>query len=239
MIIYPAMDLMDGKVVRLSQGRFEDPTAYSDSPSAALRAFEEEGASWVHVVDLDGARAKEPRQHQLIAALGQSSELKVQAGGGFRTRDEVARALEGGIARVVIGSLAVSDPGLVNGWIEKFGADRICLSLDVRIVSGQPMVACHGWQAMSGKSLWDVAACFPTARHVLITDIGRDGMLGGPNFELYRKVAAGLPDLQVQASGGVSTLGDLKALDTAGVIVGKALWDGRIKLAEALRCARA
>lgn len=239
MIVYPAMDLMDGKVVRLSQGRFEDPTLYLSSPSAALQSFEEQGATWVHIVDLDGARAKEPRQHGLIATLARTAGLKIQLGGGFRRREEVSAALDGGVARVVIGSLAASDPKLVNGWIDEFGGDRICLALDVRIVSGQPMVACHGWQAMSGKSLWDVAACFPGARHILITDIGRDGMLGGPNFDLYCKVQAALPHWEVQASGGISSLDDLAQLETAGVIIGNALWDGRIRLEEALRCARA
>jgi phosphoribosylformimino-5-aminoimidazole carboxamide ribotide isomerase len=233
------MDLMDGKAVRLSQGRFEDPTVYPGLPSAALQSFEKQGATWAHVVDLDGARAREPRQHRLIASLAKGSGLKIQAGGGFRTRDELASALDGGIARVVIGSLAVSDPDLVRGWIDEFGPDRICLSLDVRIASGQPIVACHGWQAMSGKSLWDVAASFPGARHVLVTDIGRDGMLKGPNFELYRKIAAALPHWRIQASGGVNSLGDLKALGTSGVIVGKALWEGRIRLEEALQLARA
>lgn len=237
MIVYPAMDLMGGKAVRLVQGRFENPTVYPGSPSAALRSFEEQGATWAHVVDLDGARAKEPRQHALIASLAKNSVLKIQAGGGFRTRDELASALDRGIARVVIGSLAVSDPDLVNGWIDEFGADRICLSLDVRIASGQPMVACHGWQAMSGKSLWDIAASSPGAHHVLVTDIGRDGMLKGPNFNLYRKLVTALPHWQVQASGGVSSLRDIKGLNTKGVIVGKALWDGRIGLKEALRIA--
>jgi phosphoribosylformimino-5-aminoimidazole carboxamide ribotide isomerase len=131
MIIYPAMDLMGGRVVRLKQGRFDDQTTYSPEPAEALATFAEAGAEWAHVVDLDGARAKAPVQHELIASLAQSTQLKLQVGGGFRTRDQVARMLESGVERVVVGSLAVSDPKLVASWIDEFGPEHVTLSLDV------------------------------------------------------------------------------------------------------------
>jgi len=239
MIIYPAMDLMGGEVVRLKQGRFDDRTSYSPNPVEALRTFAEAGAEWAHIVDLDGARARVPVQHDLIASLASSSSLKLQVGGGFRTRDQVARMLAAGVDRVVVGSLAVQEPALVNGWIDEFGPDRITLSLDVRMTDGVPNVAVSGWTETSDLSLWDVASRFPSARHLLLTDIGRDGMLSGPNFELLDEAVELLPHLRIQASGGVSSIADLERLRTDGTIVGKALWEGRIRIEEALSLARA
>jgi len=239
MIIYPAMDLMGGKVVRLKQGRFDEVTAYSSEPLDALREFAAAGAQWAHVVDLDGARTGQPVQHELVAALAQSAPLRLQTAGGYRTRDHLARMFDAGVARVAIGSLAVKQPETVSAWMDEFGPERIALSLDVRLIDSQPMVAIAGWTEDSGRSLWDVAALYPDARHFLITDIGRDGMLLGPNVELYDEIARRLPDASVQASGGVSLIADLKRLPTDGAIIGKALWEGRIDLQEALGLARA
>ena len=235
MILYPAMDLMGGRVVRLAQGRFEDATIYPGDPADALAAFAEAGAEWAHVVDLDGARAGGPVQHDLLCELGRTASLSLQVAGGFRTEEQIARVLDASVARVVIGSLAVKQPELVRGFLERFGGERITLSLDVRLVDDVPKVATLGWTEDSGQSLWDVAALYPEARHLLLTDIGRDGMLAGPNFKLLEEAGHRLPHLAIQASGGVSSLDDLTRLDTAGAIVGKALWEGRIDLAEALR----
>ena len=234
MIVYPAMDLMDGAAVRLRQGRFDEQTRYGTDPAEALRGFASAGAEWAHVVDLDGARAGEPVQHRLIGELAHAAELKLQVAGGIRTAGHIARLFERGIARAVVGSLCVTRPELVNSFLESFGPERITLALDVRVVDGEPRVATHGWQADSALSLWEVAARFPSARHLLLTDIGRDGMLEGPNFALYEEVAEQLPGLEVQASGGVSSLEDLARLTTAGAIVGKALWEGRFSLEDAL-----
>jgi phosphoribosylformimino-5-aminoimidazole carboxamide ribotide isomerase len=232
--LYPAVDLMAGEVVRLKQGRFDDRTTYSSKPLQALKDFAAAGAEWAHVVDLDGARAGEPVQHALIAELARSAPLKLQVAGGFRNREQVARMLNAGVARVVIGSLAVKQPETVQSFLDEFGPDRITLSLDVRLVDGTPMVAVSGWAEDSGQSLWEVAALYPQARHLLLTDIGRDGMLEGPNFALYEEAARRLPELKIQASGGVSSLADLDKLRTDGAIVGKALWEGRIRLEDAL-----
>ena len=234
MIVYPAMDLMRGRVVRLRQGRFDESTTYSADPSSALRAFAEAGAEWAHLVDLDGARAGMPVQHELIAALAAAAPLRLQVGGGVRTTEQVRSLLEAGVARVVVGSVAVRRPEAVLGWIEEFGPERIALALDVRMVGTEPRVAVAGWTEDSGVSLWDAAARFPQARHLLLTDIGRDGELGGPNFELLDEAVDRLPHLQVQASGGVASLDDLRRLRTAGAIIGKALWEGRVSLDEAL-----
>jgi len=132
MIIYPAMDLMGGRVVRLQQGQFDQSTAYPQEPAAALRAFAEAGAEWAHVVDLDGARAGAPVQHDLIAERARSTSLRLQVGGGFRTREQVARMIDAGVARVVIGSVAVKQPRLLREWLEAFGPERLTLSLDER-----------------------------------------------------------------------------------------------------------
>jgi phosphoribosylformimino-5-aminoimidazole carboxamide ribotide isomerase len=239
MIILPAVDLIGGKVVRLEQGRFDAVTTYATNPAEALRQFAEAGAEWAHVVDLDGARAGMPVQADLICELARTVPLKLQVAGGYRERGQVARVFDAGVARVVVGSLTVKNPEMVRGWIDEFGPDRITLSLDVRLVDGVPMVATSGWAEDSGQSLYDVAGEFPNARHLLVTDIGRDGMLQGPNFELYDQIAKRLPDAKVQASGGVSSLADLERLRTDGAIIGKALWEGRIALEEALGLARA
>ncbi len=239
MIVYPAMDLMGGQVVRLRQGRFEESTTYSADPQSALREFAAAGAQWAHVVDLDGARAREPVQHELIARLAAAAALRLQVGGGVRSREHVESLRRAGVARVVVGSVAVRQPELVRGWIAEFGAERITLALDVRMIGGEPQVAISGWTENTGLTLWDVACQFPDARHLLLTDIGRDGELAGPNFELLEHAVERLPHMAVQASGGVSSLADLKRLRTAGAIVGKALWEGRVLLEEALDLARA
>lgn len=239
MIIYPAMDLMGGNVVRLQQGRFDEVTPYSRSPVEALSRFADAGAKWAHVVDLDGARAGRPVQHELIADLARSTALRLQVAGGFREREQLERMFDAGVERVVIGSLAVKQPRAVQDWIDAFGSERIVLSLDVRLVDATPIVAISGWTQDSGKSLWDVARIHPKARHFLVTDIGRDGMLQGPNLALYQEIAERLPNAKIQASGGVSSLADLEQLGTSGAIIGKALWEGRISLEEALHFARA
>lgn len=239
MIIYPAMDLISGAVVRLKQGRFDQVTAYSSSPVEAMRAFAAAGAQWAHVVDLDGARAGKPIQHALIAGLARNAGLNLQVAGGFRERDQLARMFDAGVARIVVGSLAVKRPQSVRAWMDEFGPDRIALSLDVRIAGSSPIVAVAGWTEDTGRTLWDVVSDFPQARQMLVTDIGRDGMLLGPNVALYEEIDRRLPDIRVQASGGVSSLADLERLPTAGAIIGKALWDGHISLEEALDLARA
>lgn len=238
MILYPAMDLMSGRAVRLRQGRFDERTTYDTEPATALRGFAHAGAEWAHVVDLDGARAGEPVQHELLRELATGAALKLQVAGGVRSAAHVARLLDAGAARVVIGSLAVRQPELTTSILQEFGADRITLSLDVRLANNVPLVATHGWQEDSGLSLWDVAARYPQARHLLLTDIGRDGMLQGPNLALLEEAVSRLPHLAIQASGGVTSLEDLRQLDTAGVILGRAMWEGHIDLAEALDACR-
>lgn len=239
MIIYPAVDLMGGTVVRLEQGRFDCVTAYENDPFQALRQFAAAGAKWAHVVDLDGARAGAPVQHELIARMARAAPLRLQVAGGFRKREHLARMFDAGIARVAIGSLAVKQPDIVRLWLEEFGSERIALSLDIRLAGETPRIAVSGWAEDSGQSLWNVASLYPGARHFLVTDIGRDGMLQGPNLELYEEIARRLPEVAVQASGGIASLADLKRLPADGAIIGKALWEGHISLEEAIGLARA
>ena len=234
MIVYPAMDLLGGRCVRLAQGRFEEVTRYLTQPADALAGFAAAGATWAHVVDLDGARDRSPRQHELIAQLARDAALQLQVAGGFRERAHLEMMFEAGVGRVVIGSLAVQQPQTVREFIADFGGDRITLALDVNMVDGVPMVATAGWAETSGLSLWQVAELYTEARHLLVTDISRDGMMSGPNLELLTEAAARLPHLAIQASGGIASLDDLRSLPTAGVIIGKALWEQSFTLAEAI-----
>ena len=237
MIIYPAMDLMGGRCVRLAQGRFEDVTSYPADPAEAVVRFENQGAEWAHIVDLDGARDGRPRQHGMLVDIALSVSLKLQVAGGFREPEHFERVFAAGVDRVVVGSLAVKQPDVVQGLLGQYGGERITLALDVKLVGGVPMVATGGWTETSSRSLWDIAALYPEARHLLVTDISRDGMMSGPNAALIAEVAERLPHLAVQASGGVSSLADLKQLKAAGAagaIVGRALWERRIDLAAAI-----
>lgn len=239
MLIYPAIDLRGGECVRLLHGRFDAVTRYDADPLARLAAFDAAGARWVHIVDLDGAEAGEPRQHDLIARMAAATSVRIQTGGGVRKSEDVSRLLDAGAERVVVGSLAVRQPDTVIEWLDRFGADRLTLALDVRRAEGVPMVATDGWTRGSGLSLWQaldrLSAGGPS--HVLVTEISRDGALEGPDVDLAAEVVRRRPDLVYQASGGVASLADLAALKAAGAtgaIVGRALYEGRFTLEEAL-----
>ncbi|MCY7280482.1 MAG: 1-(5-phosphoribosyl)-5-((5-phosphoribosylamino)methylideneamino)imidazole-4-carboxamide isomerase [Sphingomonas bacterium] len=241
MILLPAIDLIGGRCVRLAQGDFAREKSYSDDPAAALAAFAAGGADETHLVDLDGARAGAPRQHDLFASLARTTGLKLQVAGGFRTAGQVATVLDAGVERVVIGSLALIDPDAFAALLDLFGPDRLTLALDVRLDGGAAMVASHGWEVVSGQTLSDVLGQFPAVRHLLVTDIARDGMLSGPNVDLMMSILNEYPFVELQASGGVATLADLPALAATGAaraIVGKAIWERRFTVAEGVRHAR-
>lgn len=239
MILYPAMDLMNGRIVRLRQGRFSEAKVYRGDPRDALASFADAGAQWIHIVDLDGARCGKPVQHDLIAGLAQAFSPRLQVGGGIRSQDQVERLFDAGVERVVVGSVAVRQPDLFESWLDRFGPGRITLALDVRTDGDEPEVAVSGWTEKSGMSLWEVAGRFPAIEHLLLTDISRDGELAGPNLELLDEAVERLDTVKIQASGGVSSLADIGRLKTHGAIIGKALWEQRIDLREALRHARA
>ena len=240
MILYPAIDLIAGRCVRLAQGDFARETRYEEEPAAALARFADEGAQWAHIVDLDGAKAREPRQHALLATLAKTARLKLQVAGGVRTIDHVATLLDAGVSRVVVGSLAVNDPPAFTAMLDKFGPEKLTLALDVHVAK-HIMVATHGWTESSGQTLDHVLTLFPKVRHLLVTDIGRDGMLSGPNLPLIEAIVDTWPKVELQASGGVARLDDLphlKQMGAAGAIVGKALWEGRFTVRQALHASR-
>lgn len=238
MLIIPAIDLKQGVAVRLLRGDFDSVTEYGD-PAETLRAFAGAGASWVHIVDLDGAKAGAPAQHDLIARLIADTGLNVQTGGGVRSRAHIATLLSSGVKRVVVGSAAVREPEAVRAWIEEFGSERICVALDVRRGADAWEVATEGWAAAGGKTLVEALGGFPEGalRHVLVTDISRDGALTGSNVHLMETLTRARPDLCFQASGGVASLEDLRAQRAVGasaIIIGRALYERRFALEDAL-----
>jgi phosphoribosylformimino-5-aminoimidazole carboxamide ribotide isomerase len=240
MRLLPAIDLKNGRCVRLLRGDFACETAYPAAPLTLARKYRALGADWLHVVDLDGAREgrTEPGNRALIAELARESGLNLQVGGGLRTHSDVERVLEAGAARAVIGSAALQDPAEVREWVEDFGRDRIVLALDVRLdAGGAPCIVTHGWQRQTSRSLWDALAAFPAlgSINVLCTDVGRDGALSGPNVALYVEAAGRFPGVAWQASGGIRDAADLQALAGSGVaaaISGKALLEDLIPIEE-------
>lgn len=241
MIIYPAIDLARGECVRLHQGDFASKKVYSREPLEVARGFERDGGRWVHVVDLDGARDGSASQTEAVLALVRETSLAVQAGGGIREGAQIEVLLSGGVERVIVGSRAVEAPEETRAWLAEFGSERLVLAFDVRVRDGVPFPATRGWQTDGTASLWDVLGGFEGSglRYLLCTDIERDGTLGGPNTALYREIRWRFLGIDVLASGGVSELEDLRALKrvpVAGAIVGKALYENRFTLSEALKC---
>ena len=235
MLIIPAMDLIGGECVRLRKGNFKEKTRYDCDPLSQAKNFEAAGAKWLHVVDLDGAKTGRPQNLPVILNLAQKTNLKIQLGGGLRDISAVENVLEAGINRAVIGSLAVKNPSLVSGLSKTFGPGRLVVALDVFSAPGRFSVAKEGWQKDSHLSLDAMIPFFLKAgiRHFLVTDISRDGMLLGPNAELYKSVLKNFPGISLQASGGVASGGDIKDLEKTGVsaaIVGKAIYEGRLPL---------
>lgn len=230
--LYPAIDLRAGRVVRLLQGDYAAETVYGDDPVATAVAFADAGATWVHVVDLDAARSGSPVNRPVVAAIATalSGRARVQTGGGVRTVDDARALAAAGVARVVMGSAAVARPDLVAEAAEVV---PVAVGLDHR--DGE--LAVNGWTQGSGVKLDDALGWFPTADAFVITDIGRDGMLTGPDVAGLAR-AAGLTPVPVIASGGVSSLADLAALRAvpgiAGVITGKAVYEGRFTVAQAI-----
>jgi phosphoribosylformimino-5-aminoimidazole carboxamide ribotide isomerase len=237
MELIPAIDLREGRCVRLLKGDFARETRYDADPVELARRYRDAGAAWLHVVDLDGAQRGEPVNLALVERMGRASGLRVQLGGGVRKRANLEAAL--GVAeRVVIGSLAVSDPATVAGWLTEFGSERLTLGLDVRLgADGSALIATHGWTQESALSLDAAIERYRAAglKHVLCTDIDRDGALAGPNLALYRECVLRWPGIAFIASGGVRDAADLAALAATGVaaaVSGKALLEGRLTAEE-------
>ena len=238
MDLIPAIDMKGGHCVRLFQGEYDRETRYSDDPVAVAREFARTGCSRLHLVDLDGARSGEQENREIVRNIINATRFEVQLGGGLRKEAQLVDWLDVGVARLVIGSLAVSDKPLVRQWLREFGPSRLILALDVRLDDqGMPRPATHGWTQNAPESLWECLDAYLDSglKQVLCTDISRDGAMSGPNTLLYQEIMERYPELELTASGGVRNTGDLHALRAAGLpsaVSGRALLDKRITIEE-------
>ena len=236
MLVIPSIDLRGGHCVRLLRGDFGAETRYAAEPLELLQRYLALGAPWLHIVDLDGARDGVLANLSTIAALARQSGIALQVGGGVRARATALKLLGLGVARVIVGSAAVETPEEVRAWLAEFGPEHLALAFDVRFdAQGVPLLRTRGWREATTLSLWQGVEKFRSAglRHVLCTDIDRDGALAGPNLALYREAVARYPDMHWQASGGVSSIADLHALAAAGAsaaVSGTALLEERLPL---------
>jgi phosphoribosylformimino-5-aminoimidazole carboxamide ribotide isomerase len=243
MCIIPAIDLLDGGCVRLKHGDFNERKNYDSDPLALAQEYAGQGARWLHVVDLAASRDGSAADIKPLLRLLQKAPQSVQTGGGVRNETDLQLRLDHGADRVVVGSICVTEPKRFALWLSEFGPDRVVAALDVQIDdSGIPWPRTHGWTQGSARSLWQLLDFLGDngLRHLLCTDIGRDGAMTGPNLELYREIVGRYPDLSVQGSGGVSSLADLERLSQTGVdaaITGKALLEGCFTVADAMEVA--
>jgi phosphoribosylformimino-5-aminoimidazole carboxamide ribotide isomerase len=231
MKIIPAIDIIDGKCVRLSQGDYNQKKIYNENPVEVALSFQDAGLKSLHLVDLDGAKAGKVTNWKVIESVCSKTQLDVDFGGGIKTEEEVKAVFSAGVKQINLGSIAVKKADLVAEWISKFGADKIILSADVR----DEMIAIGGWLESATLHIRDFVSDYLTKgiSYVTCTDISTDGMLKGPNVELYRSLLKSFPSIHLIASGGVSSMHDLEELKKAGVhgvIVGKAIYEGRVQL---------
>lgn len=240
--LFPALDLINGKVVRLFKGDYTREQSYDFKPLDKLKEYENAGAKWLHLVDLDGAKEPKNRQISLIKSLCDAANVSVQVGGGIRTKSDIKALLSAGASRVVIGSVAILNPELCVEILREFPAHQICLALDVLPKGAEFIVAVNAWQNESDKKLLEVIEFYAEhgLSHLLCTDISRDGTMSGANLRLYKLISEIFPNIEILASGGVNSLADLKNLKgiCGGVIVGKALLDGTFSVKDALACLR-
>jgi phosphoribosylformimino-5-aminoimidazole carboxamide ribotide isomerase len=233
MRIIPAIDIIDGKCVRLTQGDYNQKTVYNENPLDVAMTFEDAGLKYVHLVDLDGAKSGKVINWKVIEEITQKTKLIVDFGGGIKTDSELQRIFDIGVQQVNLGSIAVKNRNKVIEWINRFGYDKIILSADVK----NERITIHGWQETSAIDITEFATDYVNEglRYVVCTDISTDGTLQGPNLGLYKKLMSSVPAIKLVASGGVGNLGDVLALQKVGVdgvIVGKAIYEGKIKLSE-------
>lgn len=235
MQLYPAIDIKDGKCVRLTQGLFDNVTIYSDTPADMARQWVEQGATFLHLVDLDGALAGKSVNATVIRAIAQTVSVPIQIGGGIRSAEAIQAMLDAGVTRVIIGTKAVQHPAFIKEIVERFGAERIVIGVDAK----DGMVAIEGWEKVSSLSALDLCNQMKAygVRHIVYTDISKDGMLTGPNVAYTQKLTEET-GMDIIASGGVSCMSDLEELDKRGIhgaIIGKALYEKRISLQEAVQ----
>jgi phosphoribosylformimino-5-aminoimidazole carboxamide ribotide isomerase len=241
-MIFPAIDIMDGGCVRLLKGNFSDRINYDVSPVKMAKRFSKSGADWIHIVDLDGAKDGKQAQSSLIIEIAQTCGINIQTGGGIRDLNHVKKLIDNGVKRVVIGSLAVTNPDKVKLWIKELPNDSICIALDVNIDKrGIPYPAIRGWTEPNDKSLWNILNNYIDSglETILVTDINRDGAELGSNLSLYENIQDKYPNLNLITSGGVGSIKhveSLKLLNPYGIIIGKALYENRFTLEQAINC---
>ena len=231
--LIPAIDIIEGQCVRLTKGDYDQKTVYRDSPAEVAKEFEEIGFKRLHVVDLDGAKSKHIVNSEVLRRITTDTQLIVDFGGGIKTDEDIEKAFTAGASMVTIGSIAVTNPDLFMGWLEKYGAGRIILGADVR----HGKISINGWKEDSSEDLLPFLKKYVDAgvKNVLCTEISKDGTLTGPAIELYQSMMTAYPELHLIASGGVSSIDDIKALEAAGipaVVFGKAIYEGKINLNE-------
>jgi len=241
-MMIPAIDLIGGEVVRLFQGDYAQKTNYQTTVQERQQAYSDAGATVMHFVDLDGAKDSTKRQLSTLKTVMNHPSMIIQVGGGIRCEEDVVQLLELGANRVVIGSLAIKQPELVLEWLGTYGGEKIVLALDIKIdEQGNKTLPTHGWIKDSGVNLEDLLDAYIAAgiKHVLCTDISKDGTLTGSNVGLYAELCAKYPSIAWQASGGIGSLEDIKALiptGVSGVILGRSLLEGKFTLEEAIAC---
>lgn len=240
-MIIPAIDLVDGQVVRLKQGDFNQKTVFNYDPLSRIKIAAQDGAELMHLVDLDGAKDPNKRQLELIGNLVKKSPIPIQTGGGIRSENDVKALLDLGVLRVVIGSFAVYQKDVVAALISKYGADHITLAFDVKIVDGKALIATHGWQEVSSITIEDLIKFYQSVnlKHVLVTDISKDGMMQGANYQLYHDLHEKFNELDIIASGGISSLDDIAKTAKSGassVVLGRALLEDKFTVKEAIAC---
>jgi phosphoribosylformimino-5-aminoimidazole carboxamide ribotide isomerase len=233
MRIIPAIDIIDGKCVRLKQGDYAQKIVYNENPLDVAKSFEDAGLTHLHLIDLDGAKAGKVVSWDVVERITSNTKLHVDFGGGIKTEEEITRLLNLGVYQVNIGSISVKEPIKITDWIKLFGTEKIILSADVK----KEMISISGWQESAAINIMTFLKDYVQKgiEHVTCTDISTDGMLTGPNIELYEKVLLSFPTLHLIASGGVSCMDDLhelKRIGVDGVIVGKAIYEGKISLKE-------
>ena len=213
--LIPAIDIIGGQCVRLTKGDYDQKTVYRDSPAEVAKEFEQIGFKRLHVVDLDGAKSKHIVNSEVLRRVTTDTQLVVDFGGGIKTDEDIEKAFAAGASMVTIGSIAVTDPDLFMGWLEKYGAEHIILGADVR----HGKISINGWKEDSAEDLLPFLKKYVDAgvKNVLCTEISKDGTLTGPAIELYQSIMAAYPGLHLIASGGVSSIDDIKALEAAGI----------------------
>jgi len=231
--IVPAIDIIDGKCVRLTQGDYAQKIEYYKDPLEVARRFEDHGLQYLHLVDLDGARQKHVVNHKVLHRIASATKLSVDFGGGIKSGEDIRIVFENGATQATIGSVAVTDPDLFESWIKAYGSDKIILGADAK----DGKIAVAGWQDITDKDIFDFFAEYQKKKveYVLCTDISRDGMLQGTAIELYEQLVAKFPDFKIIASGGVTKADEIDTLNEKGlfaVIIGKAIYEGRITLKE-------